>query len=79
MDIERDYEMRLVAIDRVRSLSDRYDDIVPLDVLRKGFDFAGHRISFGSFYTGHFPGAPDARARGAQPHDNATQGNRPPC
>ncbi|MEA2373357.1 MAG: putative restriction endonuclease [Solirubrobacteraceae bacterium] len=54
MELERDYEMRLVAIDRVRSLSDRYDDIVPLDVLRKGFAFAGERISFGSFYSGIF-------------------------
>jgi len=54
VEVERDYEMRLVAIDRVRSLSDRYDDIVPLDVLRKGFDFAGERISFGSFYSGIF-------------------------
>jgi putative restriction endonuclease len=54
VELERDYEMRLVAIDRVRSLSDRYDDIVPLDVLRKGFAFAGERISFGSFYSGIF-------------------------
>jgi putative restriction endonuclease len=54
VDLELDYEMRLVAIDRVRALSDRYDDIVPLDVLGKGFDFAGQRISFGSFYSGIF-------------------------
>ena len=54
MEAELDYEMRLVAIDRVRSLSDRYDDIVPLDILRRGFDFGGERISFGSFYSGIF-------------------------
>ncbi len=54
MEAELDYEIRLVAIDRVRSLSDRYDDIVPLQVLRAGFDFAGQRISFGSFYSGIF-------------------------
>jgi putative restriction endonuclease len=54
VEVELDYEMRLVAVDRVRFLSDRYDDIVPLDVLRKGFDFGGERISFGSFYSGIF-------------------------
>jgi hypothetical protein len=54
VEVERDYEMRLVAIDRVRSLSDRYNEIVPLQVLREGFVFAGERISFGSFYSGIF-------------------------
>jgi putative restriction endonuclease len=52
--VEKDYEMRLVAIDRVRSLSDRYSEIVPLQVLRGGFVFAGQRVSFGSFFSGIF-------------------------
>src|SRR5271154_4605572 len=46
--------MRLVAVDRIRQLSKRYDDIVPLSVLQEGFLFLGERISFGSFYTGIF-------------------------
>jgi hypothetical protein len=54
VEAERDYEMRLVAIDRIRELSQRYDDIVPLDVLRKGFVYAGESVSFGSFFSGIF-------------------------
>ena len=54
MEPERDYEMRLVAVDRIRELSQRYDDIVPLDVLRKGFVYAGESVSFGSFFSGIF-------------------------
>jgi putative restriction endonuclease len=46
--------MRLVAVDRVRSLSDRYSDLVPLPALQEGFLFAGERISFGTFYSGIF-------------------------
>lgn len=54
VDAERDYEIRLVAIDRVRLLSDLYSEIVPLPALREGFVFAGERVSFGSFYSGIF-------------------------
>src|SRR5271168_5301711 len=46
--------MRLVAVDRIRELSQRYDDIVPLEVLRKGFVYAGESVSFGSFFSGIF-------------------------
>jgi putative restriction endonuclease len=54
MDVAQDYEMRLVAIDRVRSLSDRYTEIVPLPALQEGFTFDGERIAFASFYSGIF-------------------------
>jgi putative restriction endonuclease len=49
-----DLELRQTAIVAVRELSRRYDDIVPVDVLREGFQFKGERISFGSFYSGIF-------------------------
>jgi putative restriction endonuclease len=44
--------LRVAAFDRVRDLSRRYDDLVPLDVLQRGFTFDGRRISFGSFMSG---------------------------
>ncbi len=49
---EHDQLLRTAAFDRVRDLSRRYNDLVPLDVLREGFSFAGRRISFGSFFSG---------------------------
>jgi len=54
MEAELDYEMRLVAIDRVRRVSERYDGIVPLTVLRQRFEFAGQQISFGTLSSGIF-------------------------
>lgn len=51
---ERDYELRQAAMERVRELSRRYDDIIPVEALREGFAFAGERVSFGSFYSGIF-------------------------
>jgi putative restriction endonuclease len=54
MDAERDLEMRLVAIDWIGSISDRYRELVPVKVLQDGFVFGGERISFGSFYSGIF-------------------------
>lgn len=47
-------DLRRAAFDRVRSLSSRYDDLVPLDALRQGFGFGGEQVSFGSFYSGIF-------------------------
>lgn len=44
--------LRRAAFDRVRELARRHDDLVPLDRLQAGFDFGGHRISFGSFFSG---------------------------
>jgi putative restriction endonuclease len=54
VEAERDFEMRLVAIDRIRAISEHYDDVVPLKALVEGFRFAGERISYGSFYSGIF-------------------------
>lgn len=48
----RDFELRRHALEQVRVLSRRYDDIVPVDVLRRGFDTPEGRISYGSFYSG---------------------------
>jgi putative restriction endonuclease len=48
----RDLELRQGAVEAVRRLSERYDDIIPVQVLRNGFSFRGERISFGSFYSG---------------------------
>jgi putative restriction endonuclease len=51
---ERDVQLRRSAIDRVRELQRRYDDLVPVAALREGFSFDGRRVSFGSFYSGIF-------------------------
>jgi putative restriction endonuclease len=51
---EHDRLLRVAAFERARELSHRYTDLVPLDVLKKGFSFEGRRISFGSFYSGIF-------------------------
>jgi hypothetical protein len=50
----RDLELRQTAFEHVRALSRRYDDIIPVDELRKGFAFRGERVSLGSFYSGIF-------------------------
>lgn len=47
-----DHALRLAANDAARHLSQRYDDIVPLSELRRGFCFQGERASFGSFQRG---------------------------
>ena len=54
MPDERDLELRAAAAGRVRELQHRYDDLVPVDVLRHGFAFRGRRVSFGSFFSGIF-------------------------
>ena len=51
---ERDVELRQAALERVRELQRRYDDLMPLSALSKGFEFRGRRISFGSFLSGIF-------------------------
>jgi putative restriction endonuclease len=50
--VDPDHELRVAAHRRARELGQRYSDIVPLDVLRQGFEYDGRRISFGSFYKG---------------------------
>lgn len=52
MEDEHDRLLRQAAFDRARELSRRYDDLVPLAVLREGFEFAGRRVSYGSFFNG---------------------------
>ena len=52
MEDEHDRLLRQAAFDRVRDLSRRYDDLVPLVALKAGFEFAGQRVSFGSFFSG---------------------------
>lgn len=47
-----DLELRKAAHARARELGQRYTNIVPIDALREGFVYDGHRISFGSFYKG---------------------------
>lgn len=54
MSDDPDFELRQAAFARIRELSIRFDDIVPISVLREGFEFAGERVSFGSFYSGIF-------------------------
>ena len=50
----RDVDLRRAALDRVRELQRRYDDLMPVAALREGFVFRGSRISFGSFFSGIF-------------------------
>ena len=51
---ERDIELRRAALDQVRELQRRFDDLVPVGALRAGFEFRGGRVSFGSFFNGIF-------------------------
>lgn len=48
----RDGDLRRRALDRVRELARRYDEMVPLAALREGFVTPRGRIGFGSFYSG---------------------------
>ncbi len=49
-----DHALRLAAIEHVRGLDARYDQLVPLAVLRAGFPYAGRRVPFNSFQSGIF-------------------------
>jgi putative restriction endonuclease len=51
---EHDRLLRQAAFDRVRDLSRRHTDLIPLDVLKDGFRFDDRRVSFGSFFSGIF-------------------------
>lgn len=51
---ERDIELRNAALEQVRELQRRFNDLFPLDAIADGFRFDGRRISFGSFYSGIF-------------------------
>ncbi|HEX8160103.1 MAG TPA: hypothetical protein VF526_22200 [Solirubrobacteraceae bacterium] len=50
----RDIELRNAALEHVREVQRRYDDLVPVRALGEGFQFRGRRASFGSFYSGIF-------------------------
>jgi len=50
--IDPDLAPRQTAVSRARDLVQRYDDLVPIDVLREGFVFGGGRVSYGSFQKG---------------------------
>jgi putative restriction endonuclease len=52
MQGDPDAALRRSAVQHARALSHAYQDIVPIDVLRRGFEHEGRRISFGSFYKG---------------------------
>lgn len=54
MPDDPDFDLRRAALDEVRDLSRRFDDLIPVDALRVGFLFDGQRVSFGSFYSGIF-------------------------
>ena len=47
-----DLSLRQAAVARARELAQAYDDLVPIDRLREGFESGGQRISFGSFQKG---------------------------
>lgn len=51
---QRDHQLRVAALDRVRELQRRYSDLIPLTALQEGFRWRGSRVSFGSFYSGIF-------------------------
>jgi hypothetical protein len=54
MPDDPDFGLRRAALEQVRELSRRFDDLIPIDALRAGFWFEGQRVSFGSFYSGIF-------------------------
>lgn len=51
-DDERDLELRRWALEHVLELVQRYNEIVPVDVLREGFPTPIGRLAYGSFYDG---------------------------
>src|SRR3954469_12170661 len=50
--VDPDLALRQAAVAQARRLTADYDDLVPIDRLREGFEFAGSRVSFGSFQRG---------------------------
>lgn len=49
---ERDLDLRRAAIRHLRTLSQLFDDVIPVEALRDGFQFERQRISYGSFFNG---------------------------
>ena len=50
--VDPDLALRQEAVAHARHLIQAYDDMVPIERLRDGFQFEGQRISFGSFQKG---------------------------
>jgi putative restriction endonuclease len=50
--VDPDLALRQEAVARARQLIQAYDDLVPIERLREGFQFDGQRISYGSFQKG---------------------------
>jgi hypothetical protein len=50
----RDIELRNAALEHVRELQRRFDDLVPRRALAEKFRFRDQYVSFGSFYSGIF-------------------------
>jgi putative restriction endonuclease len=48
----RDFELRRRALEHVRELARRYNDLIPVEVLRRGFPTPRGPISYGSFFSG---------------------------
>lgn len=57
MTDQHDLGLRRAALERVRELQARYTDLIPVSVLREGFEFNGRRVSYGSFYAGIYRSA----------------------
>lgn len=52
LNMDPDHAIRAAALEHVRALAHRYDDLVPRSVLLEGFTFAGERWSLGSLQNG---------------------------
>jgi putative restriction endonuclease len=50
--VDPDLTLRQEAVAHARRLTQAYDDLVPLNRLREGFNFGGTRVSYGSFQRG---------------------------
>lgn len=50
--LDPDHALRVAGVARARELARAFDDLVPLERLREGFEHEGERISFGSFQKG---------------------------
>jgi putative restriction endonuclease len=50
--VDPDLALRQAAVARARQLIQAFDDLVPIERLREGYQFEGQRISFGSFQKG---------------------------
>jgi hypothetical protein len=74
------FPLRQAAVAHARRLAQDYDDLVPLDRLREGFEFVGRRVSFGSFMKGiHRDRSRQRRSVGGRWRCANHQGRAPSC